>query len=449
MKILLINPYEADQDGYSSPPLGLAYIAGTLEKFKYDIKIVDGYLVGQKGIEESIIEYKPEIVGITCYTPGRKKSIEIARIAKEINKNIITVIGGAHATIMGEQIMNNYSFVDICVYGEGEQTMLEIAQKNNIRSIDGIYWRYNNKVIKNKSRHFIDNLDNIPFPSWHLIDMNRYPPIGHEVIDGVDISSVPRIPVIFSRGCTGSCNFCSTWWVWKGHRTRSVDNMISELKILVEDKGFKHICFYDDSFSSDIEKAKQLCKKIVSHGLKFVWSATTRTDCVDNELLELMKMAGCYEIAYGIESASDTVLKKMKKMANVKDGIAAIKLAKKHKIKTRVMIIIGNDGETKKTINETVAFLRKTKPDILSYVGNLWVLPGTALYQKLKKINLINDDFWLGNEPYFVYPLHSKEDMAKYTFAISNRIRIGSLRFFLKYYSPCNIIKNKIKLLLK
>lgn len=434
MKVLLVNPSEASQEGFSNPPLGLAYLAGELEHFRIETKISDGYLVGKEGILKEVLDYAPDLVGITCYTPGRMNVIDIARSIKQEHPNILIVLGGPHPTIQWEQLLSTYPEVDICVLGEGEQTIVEIAKNKPLDQINGIAWRKNGQVVKNPQRSYFDNLDLISFPAWHLLELNKYPPRGKGIINGVDLSKEPRIPVIFSRGCTASCSFCSTWWIWKGHRCRTARNMTDELEMLNKTYGIKHFVFEDDAFSANIQSAKSLCHEIINRGLNVVWYATTRVDAIDEELLSLMKQAGCYALSYGIETGSQHLLDLMGKKATVQQAKEAMIATKRVGIQSIALLIIGNRGETKETINETVDFLNQVNPDDVGFVGGLWIFPGTILYQIAKKEGIIDDSFWLENQPVQTYfAEHTQKDIRRFIFAVSRRKKLGTIDFFVAY----------------
>ncbi|MBC8508682.1 MAG: cobalamin B12-binding domain-containing protein [Chloroflexi bacterium] len=428
MRVLLVAPHRLDQLGFNNPPLGLMYLAGTLKAHDIDVQIADGYYLHWDGIRERLQSYQPDIVGITALTPSRKTAIGIAKWAKKYNKNIITVLGGVHPTIMWKQVMENYPSIDICVIGEGEFTLLDIAQGKPPAEIKGIVYRQNNQIVKNPDREKIADLDLIPFPAWDCVDITRYPPRSVEGIEsfrGIDLTKEIRMPVIFSRGCIGHCTFCSTWWVWAGWRCRSPQNMADELEILHRQYGIRHFVFEDDIFSANMDAAKSLCDEIISRRLGIAWFATTRVDCVDEELLRKMEQAGCYAISYGIESGSKEILNQMGKEATVLQAENAIRMTKEAGLKALCLLIIGNVGETSETINETIGFLIKTNPDGLGSVGGLWVLPGTALYQRVKRAGLINDDFWLGDEPYMVYyGDHTGKEIKEYGLAILNRLKL-------------------------
>ena len=412
-RVLLVNPYGTEQSGFSNPPLGLLYIAGTLLAKGFDVRVVDGCLEGKDAVVAAMREFQPEMVGISCLTPGRKKVLEIAAMAKDINPLVTVVLGGAHPTIMYRQILENYPFVDCIVLGEGEIACLEVAQGKELSLIDGLAYRKDGEIVKSPPRKHVENLDEIPFPAWHLLDLKKYPAIDKDIFRGVDLATEPRISVIFSRGCTGHCDFCSTWWIWKGWRHRSAKNMVDEIELLYAHQGIRHFCFADDAMTVDRQATIDLCDEIISRNLNIVFHATTRTDCVDETVLERLKAAGCYKISFGIETGSPELLSKMCKENDIATAELAIGLAKKAGILVTALLIIGNVGETVDTVRETVDFLRRTKPDDVGCVGGLWILPGTKLYQSCKRKGFVDDDFWLTDEPYKIYTLeYSLEELA-------------------------------------
>jgi anaerobic magnesium-protoporphyrin IX monomethyl ester cyclase len=414
-KVLLINPPETRQLGYTNPPLGLLYLAGMLKAHGIESKLVDGGLLGWNSVEEALVDYEPDIVGITCLTPGRQKAFQVARLVKARNPKTLVVMGGAHPTIMYRQILENYPEVDIVVRGEGEHTFLEIVQGLDLDKIAGIVFRSKGEIIENKPREYVANLDDIPSPAWEMIDFQQYPARGSGIINGVDLNVEPRVSVIFSRGCQGHCTFCSTWWIWRQWRYRSPTHMADELELLNKVYQVKHLVFADDSFSLNREAAIELCREIIRRKLKIAFHVTTRVDAVDEEMLHLLKQAGCYEIAYGIETGSPKLLKKMNKETDLTTSERAIRLTKAAGLRVTALIIVGNVGETLETVKETASFLRSTKPTTIGSVGGLWILPGTALYQQAKRLGLINDDFWLGDEPYMIWNYeYSESELAEF-----------------------------------
>lgn len=427
-RILLVNPHDTAQDGYTNPPLGLLYLAGTLLKHNYEVRLVDGGLEGKNAVIEAVYDFKPHIVGITCLTPGRMKALEVADIARKADPNILIVFGGAHPTIMYRQLLEQYACIDLIVIGEGEQTFLNIVQGKKYELIQGIAYRDSGKIVKTVERAYTENLDDIPFPAWNLVDLSRYRPWGAGTFSGINLAKVPRVSVVFSRGCTGHCDFCSTWWIWKRYRNRSPVNMVDELEMLYRDFGVRHFCFADDAFSVNRADTIELCNEIIRRKLRIAFFATTRTDCVDAELLGLMKKAGCYEVSFGIETGSQKILDGMNKENLIDNAISAIRMTKAAGLRATALMIVGNIGETDETVSETLQFLKKAKPDVVASAGGLWILPGTMIYQHSKKMGFIEDTFWLSEEPYKVYTIeHSAAKLSEmcnilYTYSLKSRI---------------------------
>lgn len=453
-KILLINPHETEQLGYTNPPLGLLYIAGMLLKHGYNVRVVDGCIEGKKAVGKAIEEFHPDWVGISCLTPGRKKAVEIAKLAKDFNPNIKVVMGGAHPTIMYRQMLENNSCIDYIVLGEGEETFLELVQEKEPPQINGLVYRdEQGLIVKTPPRNYA-NLDDLPFPAWHLIDIKKYPPRSDgriKNINGVDIERETRISVVFSRGCRGHCDFCSTWWIWQGWRHRSAKNMVDELELLYNKYGIRSFSFADDAMTVDRKATIELCDEIVKRKLKIAFTVTTRTDCVDEVVLQKLKNAGCYIVNYGIETGSQILLEKMGKENDILNAEKAIKMTKQAGISVNALIIVGNVGETDETVNQTVNFLMRTRPDSISSVGGLWVLPGTKLYQHCRRQGFIDDDFWLSDEPFKIYTLeHSLEKLDEFHSKIAKCNRQTKLRRIIEIlrYKPQSLprrIMNKYK----
>uniref|UniRef100_A0A6M3J394 Putative radical SAM superfamily protein n=1 Tax=viral metagenome TaxID=1070528 RepID=A0A6M3J394_9ZZZZ len=385
MKVLLVNPHDTAQGTFSNAPLGIMYLASAIRDIA-EVKISDGYVVGKAGIFKDIDDWNPDIVGITCYTPGRHKALEIAQYAK--SKGCKTVLGGVHPSLMYLQMIEHYKFVDVFVKGEGEKAIVEIIN-------DGIPGKNLYEEL------LIDNLDTIRFPAWDLVNLKAYPGGGNVVHKGIHLGQT-RVPVIFSRGCTGNCIFCSTWKIWKTYRTRSPMNMANEIEQLVS-MGFHHIVFEDDAMTVDLPKTKMMLSELIKRKLPIAFFATTKVESFDDELAFLLYEAGCYGISFGVESGSQEVLKRIGKTMLIEDTKRTVAQAKKAGLSVCALTMVGNPGETTQTINETISLLRELEVDEVGTIGCVWVLPGTALYNQCKHKGLINDDFWLGQEEVFVY----------------------------------------------
>lgn len=402
-KVLLINPPESGMGEHSFPPLGLLYVAGVLRKENIPVKIVDGFLEGWRGIEDSLRSYTPDIVGITCHTYARVQVLKIARLAKKLLPEAEIVVGGAHPTIMAGQMLENYPFIDVVAIGEADYVLLDLCRNMDYAGIPGIGYRQEGRTVINPERKVIDDLNTVPFPAWELLDLRRYPSDGEGVYRGIDLEKEPCIPILFSRGCVGNCNFCSNRLMWKRWRHRSPANTLEELELLNRKFGIKHFIFNDDCFSVNKKATIEICKGIISRGLNIVFDVVTRTDCVDEEILQALKDAGCYQINYGIETASSTLLKIMGKPVNVNVSEDAIKLTNQYGIRSTALLIAGCVGETYETINETIDFLKRAKPSRIGVGSGLMIFPGTKLYDLAKEKDVIDDGFWLTGYSWKVY----------------------------------------------
>lgn len=376
MKVLLVNPPDCSQGGVSNPVLGLLYLASYIRDI-VEVQYIDGFIEGWEGYYKRLNEFKPDVVGVQMLTPGRHQALKVLEIAKQ--DGCFTVAGGPHASIMFEQIKSNYNFVDFIIRGEGEKAFKDfITNANRQDIING---------------HQVD-IDSIPYPAWDLgyLESDRY-------IGNADI----RVPIITSRGCKGNCTFCSTHKVWKGYRARSAENVVGEIEYIVKDFGKTHFVFEDDSLSCDIEKSKETMRLLMSKSLGIRFFATMRADGIDDELASLLKESGCYGVSVGFESGSDKILDILNKHISVEQNIKAARIIKNSGLKLCALMIFNGIGETDQTRQQTTNFLNLIKPDDIGTLNQLWVLPGTVIYKQMKEAGFIDDSFWLGPEPYYIY----------------------------------------------
>lgn len=404
-RVLLINPLHLNQGGYTPSPLALLYLAGYLRKDKrINIKIVDGSKFGKLPVIQALNEFIPDLVGITTHTAGRHGALYTAQLVKNLRPNCKIVFGGIHPTLMWKQILEEYSEVDYVVHGEGEITLWELVHGKKIKTIKGLCWKNKqNLAIKNPDRELIKDLDSIPFPAWDMIDPHIYPPWGDGIYNGIDTTKVPRFSILFSRGCMGRCTYCSSWMVWKGYRYRSAIHVADEMEMLIKKFHAQHFAFYDDTLTGNKKEIIHFCKEVIKRKLHVAIHATTRVDQVDYDILRWMKKAGFYEVAYGIESGSPEMLIKINKRTDLKKNYLASDLTHKVGMRMSALIMFGLPRETPKDRLFTQKLIKRMKPDRIGTVGVVWIFPGTALYEQAKNAKIIDDSFWLGKKPYYIY----------------------------------------------
>jgi anaerobic magnesium-protoporphyrin IX monomethyl ester cyclase len=412
MKILLINPPQTFFPGSDPPaanlPLGLMYIAAVLDEAEYNVEILDAFMTDspfrKKGdttevgmlyerIKEEIQRRKPDIVGIANpFTSQVEHAIRVADIVKEVDPTILTVVGGPHVTVVPTEFLEEAKNVDIVAIGEGEYTMVDIVSffegNKKIDDIEGIAHRRNGKVVLNSPRQFIEDLDELPYPAYHLVDMEQY--LNPKTIEYRSFQK-RALSMITSRGCPFNCSFCSVHLhMGKTFRAHSVDYVVDHIEHLVNEYRVKMIYFEDDNLTFDIKRFEAICDKIIERDIKFQWETPNgvRADYLTLELLKKMKKTGCQSVFVGIESGDqyilDNIIGKSLKLENV---IEFAKMCKKIGLKTGAFYIIGFPGETKETMRNTLKFalMLKRKYDVGMHL--LFATPsyGTRLYEECQK----------------------------------------------------------------
>lgn len=383
MRTLLINtPYPASE--FPVIPMGLAYVASVLEKEGIEVKVQDflSSKYSKEKLARRIADYAPEIIGITSVTMNYPIASQILKHCKEIDQNIITVIGGPHVSFWAEEALREAPWIDIVVRGEGEYTMLEIARGKSLREIDGIAFRENEDIVLSKPRQWIENLDELPLPARHFFPLYRYRALSGEC------------GLITSRGCPFNCIFCiGHKMVGKKGRFRNPKLVVDEVEEIL-DYGFKTINVVDDLLTLNRKHLYAFCDEIIARKLKFKWTAFSRVDTVNPELLGKMKEAGCFFICYGVESGNQKILDMARKKITPAKIKEAVKLSKDAGIKSLASFIIGLPGETKETLNETVNFAK----ELGTYYGFhlLSPFPGTEVWERAKeyKLRILTND-WL------------------------------------------------------
>ncbi len=368
-------------------PIDLATIAAVLEK-NHQVEVLDALALGlnKEEILKNIDRFNPDLICLTAFDRcrwGVDVANELSRYIKHENKKL-GFMGGYEPEFMIPTMKDNKN-IDFSIYGDPEYTLLELADKNDFKNINGIIYREGEKMIKNKPRELIKDLDVLPFPSRHLLKLNAYKRLPHELI------KEPNFDMLVSRGCPYNCIFCLLKIVGgKMRRTRSPNKVIEEMKILKK-QGAKQIHFQDLTFTLDREWTIELCNLLIKEKLGLIWTCQTRVDKVDSDLLKLMKKAGCRSILYGVESLDQEALDKIKKDVRESDVKKAIILTKKQGIETRCSLMIGLPGETKKSVFETIDLLIKLNPSFIQ-IHTTMAFPGTELYENSSEYGKIIED---------------------------------------------------------
>lgn len=394
-KVLLIAPpYEGLYGGanikklrWGFIPYGLACIAGKLHAEGCDVKVIDATcsVNGLNEIEQIIAKESPDYLGVGITTPQTTSGLKISEISKKIKPDCITVVGGPHASALPEEILTNNKSIDIVVIGEGETTMSEIVKEKPLFKIKGICYRKNNSIVKTQPQDLIEDLDKLPFPLYEQLPIARYgtPYMGSS------------IGIISGRGCPFSCSFCASKVIFgKKCRFRSVSSILQEIAWFKEKYNIKTFSFWDDTFTIQESRIKNLCQELINNAFNIRWSCTTRVDTLSLELLKIMKEAGCCVIHLGIESGDKFILEKTKKGITLEQTENAVKWARALNMETYGYFIFGLPYETKETLAKTIEFAKKLRLDYAQF-ALLTPLPGTEIWELAKKekvLRFICDD---------------------------------------------------------
>ena len=396
MKILLIQPNcaeEVDKEYVSLQyPINLGYIAAVLQKQGHKVNMIDFNVMDRKKLGFFISKFKPELIGLTALTSSIHHAKEIICEIKKINKKIITVLGGIHASALPIKTMKEIKDLDYLVFGEGEKTIVELVEKRSnkksIESVRGVLFRKKRKIIKNKPRELIKNLDSIPFPIRNLLPMKLYE--KQHVSRGFSRKRKKIMEIMTSRGCPNRCIFCA------GHinygfsvRFRNYKNIIEEINEAIKKFKITHISIEDDTFTLNKELVKRLCNFFKKKNL--TWNCNARVNTVDYELLKKMAKSGCKKIVFGVESGNPEILQKIKKGITVQQVIKSVKEAKKAKIRyVECDFMIGaHIDETLETVNDTNKLIHTLMPDFLS-VSIMCPFPGTEIYKLMVENNYLS-----------------------------------------------------------
>lgn len=417
-RILLLAPpaftFKSGRDVNPLPPMGLGYLASTLAPLGLEIKIIDCLVRGwdreeevsdklvriglsDEAITEAIIDFNPDLIGLNCQF-SRQFSIyhNLLSLIKKINHEIITVCGGAHVTVCPKEVLADDN-CDFIIIGEGELSFKKFVQglqaNEEVTTVDGLGWKKNGELHINEKKEWITDLDSIPFPAYHLMNLELY--FGLSSSHG--IRHKKRFsPIITSRGCPSKCTFCSAHRVWGNlHRKRSVDNVLEEMRLLKNTYGIEELMFEDDNVTADPKRAKELFSRMIEENFGFIWDTPNGVGAwtLTNETLELMKESGCVQINFPVESGSQKVLKEIvRKPLNLQKVKQLIAHCNKIGLDYGMFLVIGMPGETIADIWQSFKFAAECgcyNP----HISIATPYPGTKLFDKCLEEQLFSREF--------------------------------------------------------
>lgn len=375
MRITLLHPAtKSNRQAHRSGPghLGLGYLASSLLQRGHMVRVLDAKneVVTDDVLRQHLLEFQPELLGVTAMTHEVHTAAEACAIAKEVRPDIWTVVGGPHTTALPERTLEEFSAVDITVAGEGEITMTELAEAkasgaapSELENILGIAFRVGDRVLRTGKRPWLKNLDDLPFPAWEL-----FPKVSWGVMSG--------------RGCPFGCIFCQRA-LGRQVRLRSVDNVLAEFDALEERVGQREIWFRDETFGLNKRWLDEFLEKTSARnqrkGYVWGWGGNSRANLADLDRYRRMKESGCYGVSFGVESGDEVILKRATKGITPEMAIKAIATAQEAGLKAAAFFILGHPGENWRTALRTVHLAAKSRASSIA-VGVMVPYPGTEVW---------------------------------------------------------------------
>lgn len=357
------------------PPIDLMYSAAAVERAGCECRLIDfpAEGLGWDDLRQCLRDFRPEILMLSITTPSLPKDAVAATVAKEIDPSILTVAKGAHFHLLDRQALELYPDIDCVIRGEYEETSAELASGRDLSQIRGLTWRNRQGAIeRNPERPFIENLDSVAFPARHLAKNALY--VRPDTLE-------MQTTVVTNRGCPHSCIYCLAPVVsGKRNRYRSTDNVVEELRECRERFGIRNFLFRSDLFTQNKKWVIELCQKIIDQGLDIEWASNSRVDCINAEMLGWMKKAGCWVIAFGIESGNQQSLDLMHKNATLDQARTALRLTRQAGIRSSIYLLMGLPWDTPQTLEDNVRFAGELDPDYTE-IFYPYPFPGTALHK--------------------------------------------------------------------
>jgi len=394
MKILFIYPASGKWElavgksvavGANLPPLGILYLSKILELNGHNIEVIDCNAedIGEDKLKKKILS--SDVVGMTVYTEptALKNSIMLSNFVKECDSDIPVLIGGPHCCVEPEKTLSDHN-ADICVKGEGEEVIVPIVEaiqgKRKLSTIPGVYYKENNEIKhSNKPYEQIKKLDDIPFPSRHLVEKYDY---GYML--GVKVGKGKVTSVLSSRGCPLHCRFCGLHSQLPGYQARSVGNIIKEIEEIIN-SGYNTLAFVDDNFLLRKKAAEEIMDFIIKKGSDInLWIEGARIDSAERGLYQKMRKAGVEIIHYGIESGNQDVLDFYDKRITVSQIRKAVKLSKEMGFYVNASFILGAPIETEKHIKNTIKFAKSIPLDSATFYNLSYVI-GSPIWEEAIK----------------------------------------------------------------
>jgi anaerobic magnesium-protoporphyrin IX monomethyl ester cyclase len=380
--------------GSSLPSLGILFLAAVTRQNGFPTVLVDAAALNMdpECLLRRVETARPDVLGLSATTFSIYHAAAFASRVRELFPRITVIIGGPHVSAAPQETMERFHEFDVAVIGEGEETIIELLRSLDcglpFDTVSGVVLRRDGEIISTPRRPFLAELDQLPYPAWDLLEgfPALYPPATFKV------RKLPAASLVTSRGCPNRCIFCDRSVFGSNCHAFSDGYVLGMIRHLVEQFGVREFSFEDDTFITFKKRLVTICKGIIDLGLDISWTCLGRVNNLDADSLALMKKAGCWQISFGIESGSQSILKTIHKNVTLEQIGRAVSLCREAGILSKGFFIVGHPGETKHTLKQTLDFALKLPLDDIS-VTMLTPFPGTEIYERAAEFGEFDSDW--------------------------------------------------------
>lgn len=405
------------------PGLGVLQLAALARTRGYRVHLIDAKRTGTRieQVSREIAALRPHYLGLSATTISVTNAARIAARVKDLVPNVVSILGGAHVSAIPERTLEAFPSIDFGIIGEGEHSLFDLLgrleQNASLENVGGLAYRREGSIHANPRAPYIDDLDMLPRPAWDLL-----PDFPHRF--QASLFSYPRTPVatlITSRGCPFSCTFCDRSTSGRKGRMHSVEYVVRLCRDL-QDLGVRHIIFVDDLFTIRKARVIDLCQAFLDSGFRFTWSCNSHPNLLDYDTMKLMKRAGCWQIAYGIESGSQRILNVVKREVRLPRIRETLRMTRAAGIRAKGYIMLGHPTEGLDTLAETAEFLKSIELDICQ-ITKFTPYPGTPSYPRIRHHGSFSENWEQMNALNFIFiPEGLTEEILEHYFDYCYRV---------------------------
>lgn len=369
------------------PPLSLLYLASTLRRSGYEVKILDLYAepLSLREAGEEIARFRPDLAGFATYPGSMDEVYALVKDLRAASPGVFIVLGGLYASYLPEIALSQCP-ADAVVMGEGEATLRELAalvvSGGELAAVSGLCYRKHGATFRTAPRAVRLKLDSLPWPAYELINFDAYRLPPTRAVTGGRVSSI-----LSARGCNFNCSFCSHHFGYFCHvRSRDPEDVVKEMKHVADKYGVKEFRFEDCAFTAEPERAKKICALLKERLPGIAWNCDVRADTASDGLFSAMREAGCRRAFLGVETGSQQLLGEVgaNKAIRLDQVRATVRLAKKYGLRINCSFVLGLPGETRGTALESLAFALELDPDYAMF-SILMPVVGSRIFEQAVK----------------------------------------------------------------